>query len=95
MVHIMWLHHVASSKADDLNFCLAKVRSYIKTSDKNLLAKKILLRQKRCSKLEAFVWHLGTLESSDKNLYVSSYKDPEYIVLIIITSKAKCIENKP
>jgi len=35
------------------------------------------------------------VESSDKNLYISSYKDPEYVVLIIITSEAECIENKP
>jgi len=34
------------------------------------------------------------VKSSDKNLYVLFYKDPEYIVLIIIISKAECIENK-
>jgi len=34
------------------------------------------------------------VESSDENLYVLSYKDPKYVVLIIITREAECIENE-
>jgi len=64
MVNIVVLHRAASFEADHLNFCCAKLRSFFKTSDKNLLAKKILLRQKRCTKFEAFLRHLGTLKSS-------------------------------
>jgi len=42
----MSFQRAASFEADDLNFCFAKVRSFLRTSDKNLWAKKILLRQK-------------------------------------------------
>jgi len=34
------------------------------------------------------------VESSDENLYILSYKDPEYVVLIIITREAECIKNE-
>jgi len=46
IINIMWGHHVASSEANDLKICFAKIQSLFKASDKNLLAKKILLRQK-------------------------------------------------
>jgi len=38
--------------------------------------------------------HGHLVESSDENLYVLSYKDPEYVVLIIITREAECIKNE-
>jgi len=47
MVNVMVLGHVASSKANDLKICFVKLWSLFKTSDKNLWAKKVLLRQKR------------------------------------------------
>jgi len=64
MVNIKWFHRVASFKADNLKICFGKIRSLFKTSNKNLLAKNILLRQKQYSRFEGLLWHLGTLDSA-------------------------------
>jgi len=64
MVNIKWFHCVALFEADNLKICFGKIRSLFKTSDKNLLAKKILLRQKRYMRFEGLLQHLGTLDSA-------------------------------
>jgi len=46
MANIMGFDRVASSDADDFKICFANIWSLCKTSDKNHLAKNILLRQK-------------------------------------------------
>ena len=63
MANIMGFDRVASSDVDDFKICFANIRSLCKTSDKNHLAKKILLRQKRYDYFEGLLRHLGTLES--------------------------------
>jgi len=63
MVNIKWFHCGASFEANNLKICSEKIQSLFKTSDKNLLAKWILLRQKQYTRLEGLLWHLGTLDS--------------------------------